>query len=142
MTRLIIAFIFGIIFWQSVITIVALATDENEYAVFNVAAGLPKLILCTTYSLVTYLRLLYVKKNYWPCTICDGEHVIHDSICVKKKDVDKYYKEGENNYYLKVYQLEIRSLPCQYIEKVTKKRNEEWCTQKWIDENLCKATCK
>lgn len=136
------AFIAGILFWQMVTTIAALITDEDEDKVYFVAMGIPRLIFCFIIRNLKKAKLLYVQKNYVVCGIYEKDTFLLGGICIKKKDIKKYYKEGEHDYYIKMYEQTIRSLPYYFIEKIRHNLcvydENKWFTREWINSNIVK----
>lgn len=143
---MLVGIIVGIIIWQLVGFGVLLVTDDEEKTAI-VGVVIPWAIFGGCMIVVKKIRLAYYKKNYSLCSLYgtqeDGkpDHGYFGGIAIKNKDIDKYYRQGENKYYVNVYKSGKEFKSCPY-ETMTKIRKNGWFCQQWVDENFKKPLTK
>ena len=131
----------GIIIWQNVVFLTMLFSGEDEELVAKIGMGIPYGILCIIGMIYRPLRLKYYQKNYSLCSFYKRqekeEFEYHGGVCIKNKDISKYYQKGENDYYINVYRSgkDLKSAPHEKITKIYK--NGFFC-QEFVDTNFKK----
>lgn len=127
-------FISGILFWQLVTFIAAIITHEDQDVILSLSLGLPLIVWNYLADKFYSIRLIYIKKRYVICTVYSDTDMC-SGIAIPKKDIDRYYLEGENQNFIKVHDSEIRSIPCQFINRL---KPDGFLTSEWVDKNLKK----
>lgn len=131
----------GMLLWQILVMIVCLLNGQNEEKTGIVGMAIPWLILNCIGFIYRKTTLVYYKKKYSSCDLYgtenDKPYFFFGSIGIKNKDIDKYYKEGENKYYIKIIRngKDFKNTP---YETMTTIRKNGFVCQEWVDKNFKK----
>lgn len=93
-------FIFGILFWQLVFTIIDIITDENKQIIIPVGAGFWVLLIWASGNVYKYIRFEYLKRNYNGYRFGCGKKVYGELIYIHNKDIEKFNFDDTKDYYL------------------------------------------
>ena len=126
--------------WQGTTCIAFIVTNEDEGITALVGAGLAIVVLCGVVKCVRaiYKALLSLTHKAFTIRHKDGDTcnssypVAH--VRIRKRDINKYYLEGENDYFIKP--SDWHPFNCDNIRKV---RKNGWFCQRWVDKNVLKS---
>ena len=106
-------FIMGVLVWQIISTIIAIVCDRRNIDIMGGIAsifvlGFPSLFIILFVRLLELITTTNYKKNWnvYDLLIKSDEKTTNlEPIWIKKKDVKKFYKDGENKYSIHLRKL-------------------------------------
>lgn len=138
---MIIGILIGIAIWQLVILAVYMITDQDEEKIAITGMLVPWLLLSGLAMIYVWIRLTYNRKNYSLCSLYGTQneqpYFYSNNIGIKNKDIDKYFQEGENEYFIRITKngKVFQTTP---YETITSIRKNGFLCQEWVDKNFKK----
>lgn len=129
-------FILGVLFWQFIVFIVLIASNENEDTVISFGCGVPLFLHNMAIRILRCVWRRYVRKAYVLVKLMRKEDEKTTSynpllkvLRVRKDKLKEYYRYGENEYYVELY--ETKRINVEAYNNI-EKYNNGWFNQEWI----------
>lgn len=143
---MIIGILIGIGIWQLVVMVVCLVSGQDEEKPLIAGMIVPWLLFSGFAIIYKKARLSYYRKNYSLCSLYDAQeeepYFYFGGIGIKNKDINKYFQEGEYDFFIRITGLgkDFKSIPRETITTIRKNaiRKDGYFDQEWVDDHFKK----
>lgn len=94
-----IGFILGIIFLEATLFLIGCFSNNDDYIVYT-GTGLFYFPIAVIFWVYCYIRNYFFNRKYLRCLLCQEPCLCDDTIVIERKDLDKFYWKGENEFYV------------------------------------------